>query len=309
MPLTLTPKNKTLPRFIIPYIFLTPFFLLFGMFMVYPVVLAVLTSFQDADLGTSRGWIGFANFEALTTDPLFHAALANTAFFVVLSLLVIFPVGLLLALLLRPLWVKGGPVFRVLLVAPAVIVPVVTVIIFQIILGQEGLLNAGIRAVFADYESIAWLSDPVWSRWGVGLMFVWRWTGFTMIYFVAGLSAVSSELEDASTIDGANRWQQFWSVTWPQLHAIRVLVLVLILQGSAQIFDEPNTVAGGDGPGPERTLITLTMYVYSKAFKESDTGQANAAAVVLLLAVVASILIALFINPDRTKPSPFRRMR
>jgi ABC-type sugar transport system permease subunit len=308
MPKTLTTKKKILPRFIIPYFFLAPFFLLFGIFMGYPVVAAVLTSFHDADLGTSRGWIGFANFEALSTDPLFHAALANTAFFVVVSLLVIFPISLLLALLVRPLWVKGGAVFRVLLVAPAVVVPVVTVIIFQIILGPNGLLNSAIRTVFADYESIAFLSDPAWARWGVALMFVWRWTGFTMIYFLAGLSTVSSELEEASVIDGANRWQQFWSVTWPQLHAIRILVLVLILQGSAQIFDEPNTVAGGDGPGPERTLITLTMYVYSKAFKQSDTGQANAAAIILLLAVVTSIGIALFMNPDRTKPSRLRRV-
>lgn len=308
-PLTPRAGTRTIPRFIIPYLFLAPFFILFGIFIGYPVVSAVLTSFQDADLGVSRGWIGLDNFKALAADPLFHAALGNTAFFVIVSLMVIFPVAILLALLVRPLWIRGGPVFRVLLVAPAVVVPVVTVIIFQIILGHDGLLNAVIRAAFASYEPIAWLSDPTWARWGVALMFVWRWTGFTMIYFIAGLSTVSGELEDASIVDGANKWQQFWSVTWPQLHAIRVLVLILVLQGSAQIFDEPNTAAGGDSPGPENTLITLTMYVYSKAFKQADSGQANAAAVVLLAAVVLAILFALAVNPDKTRPSFLRRAR
>lgn len=294
-------------RVVTPYLFLAPFFILFGIFVGYPTVSALLVSFQGADLWESRGWVGVANFLALAEDPFFHAALRNTAFFVAVSLLVIVPVSLLLALLVRPMWIKGGPAFRIFLVAPAVIIPVVAVIVFQILLGPDGLLNAGILLVFSEYEPIAWLSDPAWARWSVALMFVWRWTGFTMIYFVAGLSNVSKELEEASLVDGASAWRQFWSVTWPQLHAIRVLVLVLVLQGSAQIFDEPILVAGGSGPGPERTLITLTMYVYTKAFSQGNIGQANAAAIVLLLVVVGSILVALAVNPDPTNAKRFRK--
>jgi len=303
------PRRRTRRVSAAPYLFLVPFFSLFGLFMAYPIVNAISTAFRDATLTGAKGWTGFDNFTSIAADPLFQAAAINTAFFVAVSLGVIFPVSLLLALAVRPAWIIGGPVVRILLITAAVVVPVVSAIVFQIILGQAGLLNSTILALNPTYQPIDWLNDPTWARWGVALMFVWHWTGFTMIYFVSGLANVSRELEESASVDGANGWQTFWAVTWPQLHAIRVLVLVLIIQGSAQIFDEPRIIAGWMGAGPENSLITMTMYVYEKAFGEANSGEANAAALLLLTAIVVGIGLVLLTGRDPALPKREKRSR
>lgn len=285
-----------------PYILLAPFIVLFGSFLIYPAISSVLTAFQSAPNDPQARWVGLTNFVRVFEDPLFIAALGNTAFFMTVSVLVIFPVSLGLALLVHPLWVRGQAIFRVLLIVPAVVAPVVSVIMFQIILGMNGVLNSALRSIFEGYESIDFFNDPTWSRWTVALIFVWRWTGFTMIYFAAGLASVSRELEEAATVDGANAWQRLWAVIWPQLQPIRILVLLLVVQGAAQIFDEPKIVSGQTGAGPGNTLISLTMYVYTAGFGQGRFGPANAAALILMVCLFVISALILLAGRDNTRP-------
>lgn len=289
-----------------PYILLAPFLVIFTAFFVVPAINSIVTAFQDSEGGGPVEWVGLDNFVRVFQDPLFLAAAGNTGFFVLVSVVVIFPISLALALLVHPLWVRGQALFRVLLITPAVVAPVVSSVVFQVILGSNGLLNAGLRILNPDYQSIDWFNDPVWARWTVALIFVWRWTGFTMIYFVAGLASVSRELEEAAKVDGANAWQRLWSVIWPQLQPIRILVLILVVQGSAQIFDEPQIISA-DGTGPGNSLISWTMYVFSSGFGQGRFGVANAAALILL--VLMLIVSALILLGGRDNTLTRRRVR
>lgn len=265
-----------------PYVFVSPFYILFAVFLLVPILVGLYLSFTEwAGLGTPEV-VGADNYTRLFGDPQFFLSLRNTLFFVLVSLLVVVPLALLVAQALNTRGLRGRDVFRVVYFTPIVLSPIIIVLIFQLFFDRNfGLLNAALQAVFG-FGGIDWLGSPWWARISVGILVVWRWTGYLVIFFLAGLQGVPRELHEAAQIDGAGAVKRFLNITLPSLRPVTAFVLVTSLVGSAQIFEEPYLLTQG---GPNFATLTIGIFIYRAAFQRQEIGYACAAGVVLFAIV------------------------
>ncbi|MGO4748882.1 carbohydrate ABC transporter permease, partial [Streptomyces sp. 2MCAF27] len=207
-------------RSLAPYVFISPFYLLYGLFLLVPVVVGLYLSCTEwAGLGTPR-WVGLRNYRDLLTDPSFWTAVSNTALYVVFTLCVVVPAALLIAQALNTRGLRGRDLFRMTYFMPVVISPIVITLVFGLIFDKDyGLINATLRAVFG-FGGVDWLGEPAWARVTVVILVLWRWTGYLTIFFLAGLQNVPRELYEAAAIDGAGPVRRFWDVTLPALRPV-----------------------------------------------------------------------------------------
>jgi ABC-type sugar transport system permease subunit len=265
-----------------PYIFISPFYILFAVFLLVPILVGVYLSFTEwAGLGSPEV-VGLANYTRLFGDSQFYVSLLNTLFFVLVSMVIVVPLALLIAQALNARGLRGRDMFRVVYFTPIVLSPIIIVLIFQLFFDRNfGLLNAVLRAVFG-LGGIDWLGSQWWARTSVAILVVWRWTGYLVIFFLAGLQGVPRELHEAAEIDGAGPVKRFLNVTLPSLRPVTAFVLVTSLVGSAQIFEEPYLLTQG---GPNFATLTIGIFIYRAAFQRQEIGYAAAAGVVLFAIV------------------------
>jgi multiple sugar transport system permease protein len=265
-----------------PYVFISPFYLLFALFLLLPILLGLYLSFTEwAGLGTPEV-VGWANYQRLFGDDQFYLSLLNTLLFVMVSLLVVVPLALLIAQALNLRGLRGRDMFRVVYFTPIVLSPIIIVLVFQLFFDKNfGLLN-GIGAAVFGFGGIDWLGSPLWARVSVSILIVWRWTGYLVIFFLAGLQGVPRELHEAAQIDGAGPIKRFRHITLPALKPVTAFVVVTSLVGSAQIFEEPFLLTQG---GPNFATLTVGIFIYRAAFQRQEIGYAAAAGVVLFAAV------------------------
>lgn len=268
-----------LPR-LAPYAFLAPFYLLFATFMVYPLGDAIRISLYDTRGFRSKTFVGLGNFDRILHDPLFWTALWNTAYFALGSLLLQLPLALLLALVLNTKGIKGRNVFRLSFFIPVLISGVFVAVIFYLLYDRRyGLVNQVLG------QEIQWLQDRGLVMPAIVLAGVWRWAGFNMVYFLAGLQAIRQELYEAAAVDGADRWQSFRHVTLPSLRPVTAFVVITSMIGSFQLFDLPYVLTRG---GPANASLTIVMYLYKNGFEFINLGYA--AAIGWMLAAVIGLI-------------------
>lgn len=186
-----------------PYLFISPFFVLYTLFMIVPIGFGLYLSLTEwAGLGTPV-WVGLRNYGELLNDPSFWTALKNTAVYVVFVMLVVLPTALLLALGMNAKGLKLRDTFRAVFFLPVVVSPIVIALIFGLFFDQQyGLVNGLLQAVFG-FGGIEWLTSPTWAKVVVVILVLWRWTGYLTIFFLAGLQNVPRELYESASIDGA----------------------------------------------------------------------------------------------------------
>ncbi len=267
------------PRYA-PYFFIAPFFLLFGVFMVYPLFDSIRLSTYSVRGMQHQTFVGLENIERLLADPLFWTALWNTAYFALGSLLLQLPVALGLALLLSNARLKGRNLFRLSFFSPVLISGVFIAVIFYLLYDRRyGLVNKVL-----GFE-IPWLQDPDLVMPALVLAGVWRWAGFNMVYFLAGLQSIRRELYEAAAVDGAGTWQTFIHVTIPALRPVIAFVVITSMIGSFQLFDLPYVLTEG---GPGNASMTMVMYLYKHGFEFINLGYA--ATIGWALAVIIGII-------------------
>ncbi|GAB3654496.1 hypothetical protein GCM10028833_28200 [Glycomyces tarimensis] len=173
-----------------PYAFISPFFILFALFMLVPVIAGAYLSLTDwAGLGSPE-YIGLDNYTRLFQDPSFGAALGNTAIYTVFALAVVLPASLLIAQALNTRGLKLRDFFRLTYFMPVVLSPIIIALVFGLIFdGEYGLFNAVLEALFG-FGGVSWLTDPFWARVVVVVLVLWRWTGYLTIFFLAGMQSV-----------------------------------------------------------------------------------------------------------------------
>ncbi|WP_199043453.1 carbohydrate ABC transporter permease [Glycomyces salinus] len=281
---TAAPPAKTGAHRWAPYAFISPFFILFTLFMVVPIGAGVYLSLTDwAGLGSPE-YIGFDNYTRLFQDPSYGAALGNTAIYTVFALAVVLPASLLIARALDARGLVLRDFFRLTYFMPVVLSPIIIALVFGLIFdGEYGLLNAVLEALFG-FGGVSWLTDPFWARVVVVVLVLWRWTGYLTIFFLAGMQAVPRELYEAAEVDGAGPVRRFFSVTLPQLKPITAFIAVTMLVNTAQIFEEPFLLTQG---GPGESTLSLSMFIYRAAFQRQELGYAAAAGVVMFIIVFA----------------------
>jgi raffinose/stachyose/melibiose transport system permease protein len=283
--------------------FLLPAVLLYGTFIVYPMVDAVRLSLFDWDgfATTPKIWVGLDNYRRIFRhDPVFWTAFRNSVKWLILSLVVPTVMGLGLALLLNRR-LRGRNLFRTTFYLPAVVAPIAVAAMWRWIYDPNfGVLNRVLGLVGIDVVGRAWLGDPDTALYATFVASVWTVVGLNMVLFLAGLQNIPRELTEAARIDGASTKQVFRHVTLPGLRPAIVIVLVLTIINSLKAFE---LIVGTTGGGPAQQTQVLALWSYTQSFANHDFGAGNAVATVLLLLTLAVVLPYLGWSMRRTRAS------
>jgi ABC-type sugar transport system permease subunit len=296
-----------------PYLFVAPFLILFAVFGFWPILKSLILSLHATNGPKDQVYVGLANFRFLLADPDFHTAVWNTAVFAFWSVFVQLPLALGLAMLLSQKWLRGREFWRLAFFSPNLVGQVFVGVLFQVLfIPQYGLINQVLHTVSEHLLRIPWMAGaltgltghpvmpiPLDTKWlanpalvmpALVLTSLWMYVGYNMIYFLAALQAVDRELYEAATVDGANGWQQFLAVTLPGIRHVATFVLVTATIGSFQLFELP-WIMLNNGSGPNKSGLTIVMYLYQSGFVTGDLGYASAIGWTLALGV---LVVSLF---------------
>ncbi|HLS72413.1 MAG TPA: sugar ABC transporter permease [Actinomycetaceae bacterium] len=267
-----------------------PAIIVFVGFVIFPVLMAAYYGFfRWNGYGPATDFVGLENYRIILTDPVFHDALRHNGFIVVMSLIIQGPAAIAIALLLNQR-IRGRSIVRVLIFLPYVISEVIVGIGWSLMLQTSGAVNdLLIKLGFPDW-TVDWLSDPDIAIWSLMLIISWKYIGFAVILFLAGLQSIPEELFEAAAIDGASYWQTQRRITLPLLGpTIRIWAFLSII-GSLQLFDLVYIIWG---QYVSVTAGTSTMAIYMVMFgrNAASYGFGNAAAVVLFLISMTIALI------------------
>ncbi len=276
-------------RSLTPYLFIAPFYVVFAVFGVFPILFSLFLSLSSWNgLGAIK-WVGLKNYAGLFADTTFHQALWNTLVLWLGHALPMLSLALALALLLDAGWLHGRLLTRAIFYVPNVTGVVPVALAFTLILDQRyGLLGFGLRAI--RLPAVPWLTDPTYSKTGIILFVIWRATGWFVVVFLAGLQSVDTHLIEASRVDGANVWQRFRYIIVPGIAPILLFAIVIDTIGSMRVFTEPSILTSG---GPANSSLSLAMYLYSNAFQFLKFGYAAAISYVIVAITLLAAVIQL----------------
>lgn len=282
--------SQTLSRWdvkVSPYLYISPFFLLFGLTGLFPLAYTAYVSLFDWHLLGGQGdFVGFENFAFVFQEPNFWKGLRNTFSIFLLSTIPQLMVAVVVAALLDAN-LRARTFWRMGVLVPYVVAPVAVSLIFgKIFAQQSGLANAALGLVGLD--PVQWQGDALAAHFAVATMVNFRWTGYNTLILLAAMQAVPRELYEAAVIDGAARMRQFFSITIPQIRPTLIFVVITSTIGGLQIFDEPRMFDQLGQGGPGRQWMTVTMYIYELGFgNQKSFGRAAAVAWVLFLIILA----------------------
>ncbi len=272
-----------------PYLFLLPFFLIYLVFLIYPVLAAFRLSFYESSGFGGDTFTGLANYTRLMQDSRYLEALKNTTIYALASVFILSPLALLVAVAIRSFVVPTAAFksfYRIIFFLPFITSFVVIALMFNLVFNNEyGLLNNALTAI--GLPSLDWLRDERVALLAIIIVAIWTYIGINALYFLAGLQNIPEEVLEASAVDGATRWQTFWRVTLPLLRPVILFVIVQATIFSYQIFEIPFLLTNG---GPSDATLTLAIYLYEVGFREFDRGYA--AAIGYSMAVIAVVLAA-----------------
>nr|MDT0656882.1 sugar ABC transporter permease [Micromonospora sp. DSM 115978] len=276
-----------------PYLYIAPFFILFGVFGLYPMLRTGWMSLHDWNLiREDQEFIGLENFTTLVSDEYFWNAVFNTFGIFLLSTVPQLLLALFLANLLNRTHLRAKTFFRMAIFVPNVTSVAAVAIVFGMLFQRDfGLFNWLLS--FVSVDPIDWDAER-WSSWtAIASMVNWRWTGYNTLILLAGMQAIPRDLYEAAAIDGANQWRQFWKITLPMLAPTFVFVVILSTIGGLQLFTEPLIFANGNIiGGDQREFQTLAMYMYEKGIENLNTagyGAAVAWALFLMIGLMSLI--------------------
>ncbi|MEV2241167.1 sugar ABC transporter permease [Micromonospora sp. NPDC049891] len=275
-----------------PYLYIAPFFLIFGTFGLYPMLRTAWMSLHDWDMIGEHTFIGFDNYTELLSDSYFWNALVNTFGIFALSTIPQLLMALFLANLLNQTFLRAKTFFRMAIFVPNVVSVAAVAIVFGMLFQRDfGLFNWLLSLVGVD--QIDWRAQE-WSSWtAIATMVNWRWTGYNTLILLAGMQAIPKDLYEAAAIDGASQWRQFWQITLPMLKPTFIFVVILSTIGGMQLFTEPLLFANGSIiGGNQREYQTLAMYMYEKGIYNLSTagyGAAVAWAIFMIIVFVSLI--------------------
>ncbi|HEV7657283.1 MAG TPA: sugar ABC transporter permease [Mycobacteriales bacterium] len=275
------------------YGFLLAALLCFGFFSWFPLVRGILLAFQQNNFVIPPYWVGLDNFAHLFQDPLFFTAWKNTVEFTGLALVLGYAVPFVVSLVLNELRHLRG-FFRIAVYLPVILPPIVTVLLWQFFYDPgSGLFNQILSSV--GLPTSQWLQSPRMVMLSLVLVSTWANMGGATIMYLAGLAAIPGDLYEAAELDGAGVWRRIWHVTLPQMRFLLVVLLLLQIIATMQVFIEPFQLTGTTDPH----TITIIVLIYRYAFAvNQDFGLA--AAMSMLLFVVLAAFSAVYLRLTRS---------
>ncbi|WP_220446510.1 carbohydrate ABC transporter permease [Paenibacillus piri] len=281
-----------------PYFFLSPYFLLFGVFSLFPILYSFYISFQKWDGFNEAQFVGLDNYAVLLTDMSFYQALLNTFLLIVVAIpLQLFTALLLAAIIKNSFKGKWGGALKLIHFLPYITTPVAVAILFQIMFDwQAGTVNMLLQSFQSAANPINWLGTVWGARFVILILVYWKYFGYLMVIVFAGLSAISEDIYEAASIDGASARIAFFKITLPLLKPVITFLVVTSIIGGIQLFDEPKLLFSTPLGGPDRSVMTIVMKFYEISFSNFNFGYGSAMAygTFVLMFVLSMLTLKLF---------------
>jgi ABC-type sugar transport system permease subunit len=271
-----------------PYLWILPALLLYLVFKLVPMISGLYLSLLDWNGIDPPTFVGLRNFARMFSDEIIGLALLHNTLYAFGTVAGKLIVSLGLALLINQA-LRGRAIYRTALFMPVVMSFVVVGILWTWLFNtQFGLINTLLRTLGLQFLILDWLGDPNVALWSLIVVDIWKWYGFHMVIFLAGLQTIPNELYEAARMDGAGRWQQFWRITLPLLQPVILVNVTLSLMGGFNVFDIPYVMTEG---GPANSTIVMALHIYIRGFKFYRFGYATALSYVLLtlVTIIAAI--------------------
>ncbi|MBD2314513.1 sugar ABC transporter permease [Desertifilum sp. FACHB-1129] len=272
-----------------PYLFLAPALIILGLTVFWPALQAFYLSFNryEYDLTQTPQWVGLANFQRLSQDPVFWQTLRNTLLYLVgvVPILAIAPLGLAILVNRQLRFITW---YRAAFYTPVIISMVVAGIAWRWLYAENGLLNQFLRPL--GIEPIPWLTHPSWALNSVMAVTIWKGLGYYMVIYLAGLQSIPQELYEAAAIDGSDGIRRHWDITVPLMRPYLFLVAVISAISATKVFEEVYIMTQG---GPRNSSKTIVYYVYEQAFRNLEISYACTIGLVLFLIILTLSLINL----------------
>ncbi len=271
--------------------FLTPATLLIAIMSFYPIIQALLTSFKTGS-SAAMTWaepITF-NYARMFQDRRFMTAVGNTFLYLIVQVPIMLILAILLAQLLNNKDVKFRGLFRTCIFLPCATSLVSYSLIFKSLFATQGLINTILVNLGILKENFNFLGTPWSARMIIIIALVWRWTGYNMVFYLAGLQGIEYSVYEAAKIDGANGWKTFWHITVPLLRPTIIMTFIMSINGTLQLFDESVNLTSG---GPANSTITMSHYIYNNSFGQGVANFGYASAMSFFVFILVAILAAI----------------
>ena len=281
------------------WIYLAPATILIFIMSFWPIIQAVITSFKSGSSANMQWANPFAyNYTRMFQDAVFKRSIGNTFLYLIIEVPIMLVLAILLAQLLNNKHLKFKGLFRTCVFLPCATSLVSYALIFKSLFATQGLINTilvklGILESNFNFLGTGWSAKII-----IIVALIWRWTGYNMVFFLAGLQNIEYSVYEAAKIDGASGWRTFWSITVPLLRPTIVMTTIMSINGTLQLFDESVNLTKG---GPANATITMSHYIYNGSFGEgvANFGYASAMSVIVFIMVAILAFINLKVGDKR----------
>lgn len=279
--------------------YLAPATILIFIMSFWPIIQAVITSFKTGSSANMQ-WANplTYNYTRMFQDAVFKRSIGNTFLYLIIEVPIMLVLAILLAQLLNNKHLKFKGLFRTCVFLPCATSLVSYALIFKSLFATQGLINTilvklGILESNFNFLGTGWSAKII-----IIVALIWRWTGYNMVFFLAGLQNIEYSVYEAAKIDGASGWRTFWSITVPLLRPTIVMTTIMSINGTLQLFDESVNLTKG---GPANATITMSHYIYNGSFGEgvANFGYASAMSVIVFIMVAILAFINLKVGDKR----------
>lgn len=274
------------------WMYLAPATILIFIMSFWPIIQAVITSFKTGSSANMQ-WANplTYNYTRMFQDAVFKRSIGNTFLYLIIEVPIMLVLAILLAQLLNNKHLKFKGLFRTCVFLPCATSLVSYALIFKSLFATQGLINTilvklGILENNFNFLGTGWSAKII-----IIVALIWRWTGYNMVFFLAGLQNIEYSVYEAAKIDGASGWRTFWSITVPLLKPTIVMTTIMSINGTLQLFDESVNLTKG---GPANATITMSHYIYNGSFGEGVANFGYASAMSVIVFIIVAILA--FIN-------------
>lgn len=276
--------------------FLMPATILIFAMSFYPMIQALILSFKSG-IGNNLVWDGISNYKRLLEDSVFRTALGNNFFYLIIQVPIMLILAIILASFLNNKDLKCKGLFRTAIFLPCCTALVSYSIIFKTLFAYDGYVNTVLLNLGLINSRINWLGETGTAKVIIIIALIWRWTGYNMVFYLAGLQNIDDSLYEAARIDGAGPIKSFFHITIPLLRPTILLTTIMSINGTLQLFDESVNLTGG---GPANSTLTMSHYIFKTSFEyNSQFGYAAAMSYVIFILVAILSFIQMKVGDKR----------
>ncbi len=285
--LTLQAKQKAAG-----WVFLTPATALICIMSFWPIIQAFIMSMKTGSSANMK-WNSplFNNYARMWQDKIFMKTVGNTFLYLIIQVPIMLILAILLAQLLNNKDLKFRGLFRTMVFLPCATSLVSYSLIFKSLFARDGLVNAILLKLGIVSNYVDFLGNETWAKVILIIALIWRWTGYNMVFYLAGLQNIEYSVYEAAKIDGASGWKTFWHITVPLLRPTIVMTFIMSINGTLQLFDESMNLTKG---GPANSTMTMSHYIYNNSFGQGVANFGYASALSFFIFILVAILA--FIN-------------